>query len=406
MGAEVAEMALPTLALLFLDASPVQAGLLIAMPWLVFLVAGLPAGVLIDRLPRRRVMVFADAGRCAALASIPIVFAAGRLDLGWLYAVAAVAGVLGVCSQLAFRSFLPELVERDDLLEGNAKLMLGEGTAKVAGPSVAGLVIQAVGAPATLFASAACAMLSALCGARLPDSRRARRSERTGSVIAEAREGLVFVLTQPALRRITAVNTLGNLGTGIVDGVALVFAYRVLRLDPGAVGLAMAAGSLGFFATAAASNRITRALGVGPTLAWSSFVYALAPIALAFGALGLPIVAVTLWRLLYGTSLPPYDVNAATIRQTATPARLQGRAIAAINTIGWGALGLGPLLGGLLGERFGALPAILVGVVLCLVAVIPTVVPRPIVLERLHRADARVSECQCGRASTESSPIV
>jgi len=91
------------------------------------------------------------------------------------------------------------------------------------------------------------------------------------------------------------------------------------------------------------------------------------------------------WRLLYGVSLPPYDVNAATIRQAVTPDRLQGRAIAAINTIGWGALGLGPLLGGVLGERIGTQPTILIGGCACLLAVIPALVPRLLVPEQLPR---------------------
>ena len=169
------------------------------------------------------------------------------------------------------------------------------------------------------------------------------------------------MLGHPALRRIVAVNTLGNFGTGIVDGVALVFAYRQLRLDAATVGLAMAVGSAGFLLTATASRRITRGLGLGLTLAISCLVYAAAPFALLLGPLGYPLAAVMVWRLLYGVSLPPYDVNAATIRQAVTPDRLQGRAIAAINTIGWGALGLGPLLGGVLGERIGAQPTILIG---------------------------------------------
>ncbi len=169
------------------------------------------------------------------------------------------------------------------------------------------------------------------------------------------------MLGQSALRRIVAINTLGNFGTGIVDGVALVFAYRHLGLDAATVGFATAVGSAGFLLSASASSRITRGLGPGLTLAISCLVYATAPFALFLGPLGYPLAAIMVWRLLYGVSLPPYDVNAATIRQAVTPDRLQGRAIAAINTIGWGALGLGPLLGGVLGERIGAQPAILIG---------------------------------------------
>jgi MFS family permease len=374
LGAEVTELALPTLAILGFGASPVQAGLLIAAPWLTFLVVGLPAGALVDRLPRRRVMVLADLGRFAALASVPAAFALGRLSLPWLYAVAVVSGVLGVFSHVAYRSLLPALVTHNELLDGNAKLTLGEGAAKVAGPSLTGVLIQGVGAPVALLASAGSSLICALLVSRLPKDQLLRRGAE--SVTGAAREGLAFVLGQSALRRIVAINTLGNLGTGIVDGVALVCAYRHLRLDAATVGFAMAVGSAGFLLSASVSSRITRGLGPGLTLASSCLVYAAAPFALFLGPLGYPLAAVLVWRLLYGVSLPPYDVNTATIRQAVTPDRLQGRAIAAINTVGWGALGLGPLLGGVLSERIGAQPTILIGGCACLLAVIPALVPR------------------------------
>jgi MFS family permease len=385
LGAEVTELALPTLAILGFGASPAQAGILIAAPWLAFLVVGLPAGALVDRLPRRRVMVFADLGRFAALVSIPAAFALGRLSLPWLYAVAAITGVLGVFSHVAYRSCLPALVTRNELLDGNAKLTLGEGAAKVAGPSLAGILIQGVGGSIALLASAGSSLVSALLVSRLPKDQPVWRPPGVESVAGAAREGLAFVLGQSALRRIVAINTLGNLGTGIVDGVALVFAYRHLRLDAATVGLAMAVGSAGFLLAASASSRITRGLGPGLTLAVSCLAYSAAPFTLFLGPLGYPLAAVMVWRLLYGVSMPPYDINAATIRQAVTPDRLQGRAIAAINTISWGALGLGPLLGGVLGERIGAQPTILIGGCACLLAVIPALVPRLLMPEELPR---------------------
>jgi hypothetical protein len=331
-------------------------------------------------------MVFADLGRCAALVSVPAAFALGRLSLPWLYAVAAVTGVLGVFSHVAYRSSLPALVTRNELLDGNTKLTLGEGAAKVAGPSLTGVLIQGVGASAALVASAGSSFISALLVSRLPKDQPVWRPPDVESVTRAAREGLAFVLGQSALRRIVAINTLGNLGTGIVDGVALVFAYRHLGLDAVTVGFATAVGSAGFLLSASASSRITRGLGPGLTLAVSCLIYSSAPFALLLGPLEYPLVAVMVWRLLYGVSMPPYDINAATIRQAITPDRLQGRAIAAINTIGWGALGFGPLLGGVLGEQIGAQPTILIGGCACLLGVIPALVPRLLVPEELPRS--------------------
>jgi MFS family permease len=386
LGTEVSELALPTLAILALGAEPMQVGALVALPWLAFLIAGLPAGVLVDRLPRGPLLIAADLGRLLALGAIPLSWFLDLLDLRLLFVCTALVGLLTVLYQVGYRSYLPELVGQAELLSGNAALTLGQGAAKVAGPSLAGVLIQVVGAPLALLADAVSYGLSALWLARIRVAPGPRRSPAShGEVVAEMGEGLRFVLDHPTIRPILAVNTLGNLGTGIVDGVALLYAYWTLRLDPGAVGLAMAVGSVGFVVVAATTGRLTRRLGVGRTLAWSSVVYAFAPLALALGALGHPFAAVTAWRLLLGISLPPYDVNADTIRQVATPDRLQGRAIAAINTIGWGALGLGPLLGGFLVVRVGFLPTILVGAAACFLACGPAFAPS---LRRLERPPA------------------
>ena len=183
------------------------------------------------------------------------------------------------------------------------------------------------------------------------------------------------MLGHPLLRGILAINVIGNLGTGMVDGVALIYLYNELGLSPGAVGIAMAVGGIGFLVAAIATATLSERLPMGGTLAITSVVYACAPAALALGGLGWPLGAVVLWRLLYGLALPPYDVMTATIRQASTPDALQGRAISVINTFGWGALGVGPLLGGVVGQHLGLLPAIVIGAVICFCGAVPAFLP-------------------------------
>lgn len=380
-GAEMTRLAVPTLAIFAFAATPLQVGALVAIPYLVYLIVGLPTGVLVDRLPRRRVMIVADLGRFLALGALPLGWALGWLHVWHLFAAVTVTGVCTVIVQIAERSYLPQLVPSPALLEANANLTLGEGAAHVLGPSLAGALMQVIGAPLTLLGNAASFGFSALVLRRIRETHEMdpvlTRAPAAGQGVIDAmREGLRFVLRHPLLRPILAINVIGNFGAGMVEGVALVFVYQELHLTPGAVGAAMALGSAGFLLGAVAAPRVTRGLGVGWTLAGSSVIYACAPVALALGALGPAFVAVLLWRLIYGMALPPYDVNAATIRQATTPDHLQGRAIAVINTVGWGALGLGPLAGGWLGQRLGLPPTILLGAAVSMLGAIPAFAPQ------------------------------
>ncbi len=376
MGKEVTDLALPTIAIVVLGAAPTEVGALVGLRWLAFLVAGLPAGIVVDRLSRRRLLILTELAKLLSLGFVPIAWYLSRLNVGLLFIVAATIGLLTVIEQVADHSYLSELVESSQLLAGNSRLTLGQGLEKVAGPSIGGLLMQVIGAPAVLLVDAVTNGIAAwwLIGIRDPAAPETVEDERR-AVGGEVAESLQFVFCHHLLRPIVVINTLGNFGAGMVEGVALVFAYRTLQLDAGVLGLAMAAGSIGYLATALTADRITERLGMGRTLAWSCLLYGLAPFALLLGAQGYPIAAVALWRLLFGTSLPPYDVNASTIRQVVTPGCLQGRTIGVINTVGWGALGLGPFAGGLLAEHAGTLPAIVTGAVICLVAAIPAFVP-------------------------------
>jgi len=135
-GTQVTALALPTVAILALHATPVEVGALSATQWLGYLVVGLVAGVVVDRLPRRRIMVVADLARLLALGSVPVALALGLRSLAHLYAVAAVTSVGAVFFDVAYQSYLPGLVERGRLVEGNAKLALADGAARVGGPAL------------------------------------------------------------------------------------------------------------------------------------------------------------------------------------------------------------------------------------------------------------------------------
>ncbi len=380
-GTQVTALALPSLAILVLRASPLEVGVLAALPWIAFPVVGLAVGVAVDRLPRRRLMVVADLGRMLALGSAPVAFALGLRAMAYLYAVAAVVGLLTVVFEVAYQSYLPTLVARGSLVEGNAKLALGEGAAQVAGPALGGLLIGAVGAATALTADALSYAASALCLGMIAASDGppvAATGVRRARIGAEMRDGVGFALRHPVVRALAVASMVQNLGTSIADAVVLIFAYRGLHLTPGAVGLLTAVGSLTFVLAAATVARVTRALGVGRTLFVSTLLGACAYLVLPLGLLGLPWLAVALWRVLFGLHLPSYNVNVISARQAVIPDALQGRVIATTRTVIFGVLALGPLMSGALATAIGPAPTILIGGSIFLVGALP-LLARPVI---------------------------
>jgi MFS family permease len=374
LGTYVGRLALPTAAIIALDAGPTAVGVLVSLQWLSFPLVGLIAGVVADRFPKRRVMIVCDLGRALAIGSVPVAFSLGVPTMAHLYVAAAAAGVLTVFFDAAYRSYLPSLVEKGDLIEGNAKLELGQGAAQVGGPALGGALVQAAGAAVAVAADAFSYLASALCLTSIGKAEAsADRAGREGlkAAVREAREGLRFVLCHPVLRPIVAVNTISNFGGAVVEAVALVFAYRLLSLSPGAVGAATAVGSVGFVVGAAFAWGMARRLGMGPTLLFSSLLAASSFFALPLGLLGAPIIFYGLWRLLFGLAEAAYNPSSAGLRQAFTPDELQGRAIATVNAFGYGALGAGSLVGGLLGSWAGLVPTILGGGVLYVLGSLP-----------------------------------
>ncbi len=364
LGTQVTLLALPTLAILLLHADPFSVGVLVSLQWLAFLFLGPVAGVLVDRLPRRRIMIIADLGRLVALGSIPLAFALFARTLFQLYVVAGVVSILTVFFDVAYQAYLPALIDRPALLEGNAKLTVGEGAAQIGGPALGGLLIQWIGAATAITADACSYLASALLlvsirkqDPQLPADAHGRKS----SIFTEVREGATMVFQHPLLRTIALANTIQSLGASVAEAVILIFAYRSLHLSPGLVGIAIAVGSIGDLLGTVVVSRATRKLGVGPTLGLSSLLGACSYLLIPLGLFGFPAAAIAVWRLLYGLHISTYNINQVSLRQMITPDRFQGRMNATIRTTSYGVLGIGPLIGGLLGTSVGLVPTILLG---------------------------------------------
>jgi MFS family permease len=376
-GTQVSFIAIPLVALLVLGASAFEVALLSTIEFLPFILFTLPAGVWIDRMRRRPVLIAGDLGRAASLLSIPVAHALGVLSIQQLYLVAFINGALTVFFDVAWQSYLPSLVERDDIVEGNAKLEVSRSAAQIGGPGLGGLLIDLISAPLAIVADALSFLGSALFLFAIRKKERPLQADATrgasplGGMRVALVEGLRYVLGNPFIRAIAASTGTFNLFGNLIFAILIVYMVRELGLDPTAIGLVFGVGNVGAIVAAILVSRISRRIGVGRTI--------LASIALG-GVSGLLVplaprenpVPFLLAALVVGSfSTVVYNVNQVSLRQSITPDRLQGRLNATMRFIGWGTIPIGSLLGGVLASTIGLLPTIWVGTIGLLMPVLP-----------------------------------
>lgn len=269
LGTSVSTVVLPLIAVTTLDASAFAVGALGAAAWLPWLLIGLPAGAWVDRLPYRPVMVSCDLVRLVLIGSVPIAAAAGGLGLAQLYAVAFGAGVATVFFQVAYQAYLPTLVDRDDLVEGNAKLQGSQSVAAVSGPGLGGLLSQVMRAPYALAVDAVSYLVSAVTLLAIRTRETPRESTAREPLRREVAEGARYVLADPLLRVLTIAPAAGNPFFAGVMTLSVLFLVRTVDVQPVVVGLLLAAGSLGSIVGAMLARRIAAAFGTARTV-WLS----------------------------------------------------------------------------------------------------------------------------------------
>ncbi len=371
IGSQVSMLALPTVAILLLGASPFQVGLLVACENLAFPVLGLIAGVYADRLRRRPIMIACDLGRMLALASVPIAFAFNVLAMPQLYVVALVTGVGTVFFDVAYQSYLPALIARGDLVEGNTKLQVTGSVAQMAGPALAGFLIQLLGPARAVTADAASFLVSvgSLWWIRRPEPspKPAADSGRRG-FFSEMREGIQVVFGNPTIWKIAGSTSTSNLGTNIFFAVYLIFAYRVLHLSPGTIGIIFGLGAVGGLIGALSASWIARRIGLGPTLFVTIVAGGLALVLVPLAQFGWAVPLLMASTVIGSFSGPVYNINQVSLRQAITPDRVQGRMNATVRTVIWGTMPIGAIIGGAIGNYFGLVPAMYIGVVVATVA--------------------------------------
>ena len=395
-GTQISLIAIPVVAVLFLRVAPLQVALLGTLEFLPFLLFTLPAGVWVDRLPRRRILITGDLGRAVMLSSIPIAYALGLLTIWQLYVVAFANGVLTVFFDIADQSYLPTVVERDQLVEANAKLQGSVSTAQVIGQPLGGGIVGLLTAP---FAVALDALSYVVSAALIFAIRREERATRArpaaagaaaqevadapvsgSSVAAEAAaasrdggpaerpgvrrevvQGLRFVLGNGYLRGIAATAGGYNLFSNISLAIFPVFAYVNLGLTPGTVGLIGGGFGAGALVGAVTATRVAARFGVGRAIVGSVVLGAPASLLIPLASHDTALLLIGAAGFISSWAGVVFNVNQISLRQAITPEPMLGRMNATMRFILWGTIPIGQILGGLIATAFGTITAIWVG---------------------------------------------
>jgi MFS family permease len=360
-GSEITLIALPLTAVLVLGAGPAQMGLLGAVEKVPYMLVGLIAGVWVDRLRCRSVLVAADFGRALLLGSIPVAAALGVLRIEHLFVVAFLAGILTVFFDVAYQSFLPELVERSRLAEGNGKLEANKSIAEMAGPMLGSVLLQIAAAPFAIAIDAASFVFSGLFLRSIRTSVPPKRGAARAGMLADVGVGIRLVVRHSLLRPIAACSATMNLFFQMFAAVYILYITTQLQLAPALVGIIFGIGSLAGLAGAMLASRAAHRLGMGVTLMASTVVSGLAGLTIAFIHSGdLTLAALVAAQCLMMLGVPVYNINQLTLRQSITPAGLRGRVNATNRCLVWGTMPVGSLVGGVLGQLIGLQPTIAV----------------------------------------------
>ena len=359
---QISDLALPTVAILILDVSGFELGVLNALGFIAFPVLGLFVGVWVDRVRRRPVLIAMSLIQVVTLAVVPVAFTLGVLDLYQLYSVALVMGTTTLFFDVAYQSYLPSLVRREKVVEGNQKLQVSASAAQVIGPSVASGLMVLLGAPMAVAGDALGTLAAALL---LISIMRAEPAPEAGGgrhdFFGEMKEGIRVITSNSLLWTQAGCTGTSNLGSNIWTVALFLYAYRVLGISQGEIGIAFSLGAAGFLVGALIARRVTGRVGLGRATALSiSGNLALFIALLASGGLAVVVLGVAFFLGVMG--LPIYNINMVSLRQIITPNRLQGRMNATMRTIVWGTIPLGAILGGIFANALGVVPTLVVGI--------------------------------------------
>jgi predicted MFS family arabinose efflux permease len=346
----------------------------------------LQAGVWVDRRSRRPILIASDLGRAVALATVPIVYALGALTMGQLYVVVFVTGVMTVFFDVAYMSYLPSLVEREQLIDGNSKLEISRSAAQLGGPGLAGLLVEAIKAPYAIALDAVSYVGSALFLLRIRKPEPPVDPPASGEhprVRSEVAQGLRYVLGHPHLRWIAACTATSNLFTSMMTAVVVVYAVRVLDMSAGAIGLVFAVGNVGALVAAVVVRRLTANVRLGHLIVTSIGFGSVPAVLIPLAPQSTPAIYLIGAFVAFSFGGVVYNVSQGSYRQAITPHRMQGKMNATMRFIVWGTMPLGSFVGGVLAGTLGLRQTLWVSAIGGMTAVLPVALSSVRSIERI-----------------------
>ncbi|MEV6900690.1 MFS transporter [Amycolatopsis sp. NPDC051372] len=359
LGSAVAGTSLPLVALLVLHASTFEVALLTAVAWVPWLVVGLPAGAWVNRWRKWRVMVTCNVVSMVAFAAVPVGYVAGWLTVPYLLCAALVGGFAKVFFSLAYRSYVPVIVTKAQLLEANVKLQGSESAAQVGGPGLAGLLAAVAGSVTGVLADAVSFGISVLClcSVRAKETPKPRGRQRLRTEIAE---GIGFIARDRYLRSLIGAAAVANLALDGYAAIQVVFLVRDLGTGPGAVGVVLAIAEVGGVAGAPLAARLGKRVGAARAFLLCEALAAPAMLLGPFATPGAGLTVFVLSGMGVAAGIVGSNVLVGTFRQTYCPPELFGRITASSAVVNYGTIPLGAFLGGVLGEALGVRETMLI----------------------------------------------
>jgi MFS family permease len=370
-GSQISALALPLAAIYVLDASAFEVALLSTIEFLPFLLFALPAGVWVDRLRRKPILVVTDLIRAALLASVPLAYALDGLTMWQLYAVGFGAGVCTVFFDVAYQSYLPSLVERTSLVEGNSKLEISRSGAQLAGPGLAGVLVSAITAPYAILVDAVSFVASALFVLRIRGEEVLPEPTAGRSMRREVLEGLRYLLGHWYQRPIAIAVALSNFFNTLMFSIFLVYLVRDLELSAVTIGLVLGVSNVGWLAAAVTASRISDRLGIGKVLVGSAVLFGPSLMLIPAAPQSQPIPFIVAGLVLATFAGIMFNVVGLSFTQAIVPDRMLGRLNASRRFIVWGVIPLGSLTGGALASQIGLRETLWVGAICGSVSFLP-----------------------------------
>ena len=357
IGTNVASVVVPLVGVQVLHAGTFAVALLTGAAWLPWLVLGLPAGAWVDRFPKRTLMIICDLISLILFVSVAICSLLGVLTLAQLLTTALMAGLVSVFFKAAFQAYIPQLLTKDELVDGNSKLQASAAFATVSGPGLGGAIAQVLGIAAGVLLDAASFAVSAVCllatRPAAPDPSSSKPKRQLGR---EIREGLRFLVHDPYLLPLAAFTATLGLGISSTDSLMIVFYVRTLGVTSSVTGIILGLIGAGGLFGALISARLVRRYG-------SARAMLICRILLIFALLfplatrGIGLIFSAGWFVVT-VGIVSGNVISLSFRQARVPARMLGRISASYYTMTYSSMALGTVLGGALGTLIGVRPAL------------------------------------------------